>query len=259
VTWLETHLRQRRGLARPLLVPYVMAGITGDWTDLLCAMAGAGADAVEVGLPFSDPMVDGLTLQQASARALGNGARPSRLVEELKDVEAGIPVVLMAYANTVHAPGVGSFVDRAAGARIAGLIVPDLPLEESQEYEQVAAAAGIAAVLLAAPSCPDDRIGAICTRSRGFVDAVSAMRPTGERDILAGSALPIARRVKSCTDRPVLAGFGISSPDQAAAVAAVADGVVVASSLMRLLVDGATAAAVLDAVAALREALDGVA
>ena len=101
MTGLETHLRQRRDLGRPLLVPYVMAGITGDWTRLVCAMAGAGADAV--GLPFSDPMVDGPTLQQASARALTDGARPSRLVEALEDVDATVPVVLMAYANTVHA------------------------------------------------------------------------------------------------------------------------------------------------------------
>jgi tryptophan synthase alpha chain len=259
VTGLETHLRQRRDLGRPLLVPYVMAGIAADWTGLVCAMAGAGADAVEVGLPFSDPVVDGPTLQQASARALGNGARPSRLVAELEDVEAAVPVVLMAYANTVYVTGVGSFVDRAAGAGVAGVIVPDLPLEESQEYENVTAAAGIAAILLAAPSCSNDRIAAICARSRGFVYAVSAMRTTGERDSLAGSALPIARRVKSCTDRPVLAGFGISSPSQAAAVAAVTDGVVVASSLMRLLLDGAPQAAVLESVAALRQALDGAA
>jgi tryptophan synthase alpha chain len=259
VTGLEAHLRQRRDLGRPLLVPYVMAGIREDWTGLVCAMARAGADAVEVGLPFSDPMVDGPTLQQAAALALGNGARPSRLVEALGDVEAAVPLVLMAYANTVHATGLGSFIDSAAGVGIAGVIVPDLPLEASQEYEQVTAAAGIAAVLLAAPSCSDERIGAICARSRGFVYAVSAMRTTGERDSLAHSALPTARRVKSRTDRPVLAGFGISSPDQAKAVAAVADGVVVASSLMRLVLDGASQAAVLESVAALREALDSVA
>jgi tryptophan synthase alpha chain len=259
MTGLETHLRQRRDLGRRLLVPYVMAGITPHWTGLLSAMAGAGADAVEVGLPFSDPMVDGPTLQQASAQALANGARPSRLVEELEDVDAAVPVVLMAYANTVHAGAVGSFIDRAAGAGVAGVIVPDLPLEESQEYEQVTAAAGIASVLLVAPSCSQHRIGAICARSRGFVYAVSAMRTTGERDRLADSALPMARRVKSCTHRPVLAGFGVSSPSQAAAVAAVADGVVVASSLMRLLLDGATPAAVLDQVAELRQAIDGVA
>jgi tryptophan synthase alpha chain len=236
-----------------------MAGITSEWARLASAMAAAGADAVEVGLPFSDPMVDGPTLQQASARALANGATPSRLVDELEDMEAAVPVVLMAYANTVHARGVGSFVDRAARAGVAGVIVPDLPLEESQEYEEVTAAAGIASVLLAAPSCSEERIGAICARSRGFVYAVSAMRTTGERDRLAGSALPIARRVKSCTDRPVLAGFGISSPSQAAALAAVADGVVVASSLMRLLLDGAAPAAVLESVAELRQAIDGVA
>jgi tryptophan synthase alpha chain len=257
MTGLETHLRQRRSLGRPLLVPYVMAGITPGWTGLVSAMAGAGADAVEVGLPFSDPMVDGPTLQQAAARALGNGAKPSRLVEELGDAQVAVPVVLMAYANTLHAAGLGSFVDRAAGAGVAGVIVADLPLEESHEFEDVAAAAGIAAILLAAPSCGDDRIGAICARSRGFVYAVSAMRTTGEREALAPSALETARRVKACTDRPVLAGFGISSPSQAVAVAAEADGVVVASSLMRLLVDGASPAAVVEAVAALRGALNG--
>jgi tryptophan synthase alpha chain len=259
MTRLETRLRKRRDLGRPLLVPYVMAGITPAWIGLVRELAGAGADAVEVGLPFSDPMVDGPTLQQASARALANGARPSRLVEELADVAASVPVVLMAYTNTVYAPGVGSFVDRAAGAGVAGVIVPDLPLEASQEYEAVTARAGIAAILLAAPSCSDDRIGAICAHSRGFVYAVSAMRTTGERDRLADSALPTARRVKTCTDLPVLAGFGISSPGQAVELAAVADGVVVASSLMRLLLDGGSEDAVLEGVAALRGALDGAA
>jgi tryptophan synthase alpha chain len=259
MTALETHLRARRAAARPLLVPYVMAGITEGWTGLVGALAGAGADAVEVGLPFSDPTVDGPTLQQASARALANGARPSRLVEELAEVAASVPVVLMAYTNTVYAPGVGAFVDRAAGRGVAGVIVPDLPLEASHEYEAVTAAAGIAAILLAAPSCSDNRIGAICARSRGFVYAVSAMRTTGERHRLADSALPTARRVKACTDLPVLAGFGISSPGQAVEVTAAADGVVVASSLMRLLLDGASEGVVLESVAALRRALDGAA
>jgi tryptophan synthase alpha chain len=220
-------------------------------------MARAGADAVEVGLPFSDPMTDGPTLQEAAARALASGARPSRLVGELCDLqgEPGVPLVLMGYANTVHARGLGRFLEAAAAARVAGTIVPDLPLEESAAYEKAAAAAGIAAVLLAAPACSDDRLAAICARSRGFVYAVSAMRVTGERERLAASALPTARRVKPLTDLPVLVGFGISNGAQAAEAAAAADGVVVASALMRLLLDGAPPRAVVEMVAELRSAL----
>jgi len=242
-----------KGLAgRPLLVPYVTGGITPDWTDYLLAYQEAGADAIEVGLPFSDPMLDGATIQQASDRALARGATPDSILDDLGTVSLRVPIVVMTYANLVLRAGIG----RLAAAGVSGLIVPDLPLEESAGLEAASAAAGIDLVLLAAPATPDDRLREICARSRGFVYAISVMDTTGERDSLAGSAATLAARIKAITDLPVLIGFGVSSPAQAAEAGRAGDGAVVASALMRRVLDGATAHDLGRAVADLRAALD---
>jgi tryptophan synthase alpha chain len=140
---------------------------------------------------------------------------------------------------------------------VRGAIVPDLPLDESGEWETDAAEAGVETVLLAAPVTPDDRLAELCRRSHGFIYGVNLMGVTGERASLAQSAAVLAKRLKAATDKPVIMGFGVSTPDQAVAAAAEADGVVVASALMRLLLDGGGPNAVGDAVASLRAALDG--
>lgn len=241
-----------RAAGRPLLVPYVTGGITPDWTDYLLAYQDAGADAIEVGLPFSDPMLDGATIQQASDRALARGATVDSILADLAAVRLRVPIVVMTYANIVLRAGIG----RIAAAGVSGLIVPDLPLEESAGLEAAAAAAGIDLVLLVAPVTPDDRLQEICARSRGFVYAISVMDTTGERDTLAESAAVLAARLKAATDLPVLIGFGVSSPAQAAEAAGAGDGAVVASALMRRVLDGATAHDLGRAVAALRAALD---
>ena len=241
-----------RAAGRPLLVPYVTGGITPDWTDYLLAYQDAGADAIEVGLPFSDPMLDGPTIQQASDRALARGATLDSILDDLGTVSLRVPIVVMTYANLVLRAGIG----RLAAAGVSGLIVPDLPLEESAGLEAAAAGAGIDLVLLAAPATPDDRLREICERSRGFVYAISVMDTTGERDALADSAAILAARIKALTDLPVLIGFGVSSPAQAAAAGRAGDGAVVASALMRRVLGGATAHDLGRAVADLRAALD---
>lgn len=253
---VESSLRAARAGGRKLLVTYITGGLGEDWTVALEAMAAAGADAVEIGIPFSDPVMDGPTIQEASVLSLGAGATPASILDQAAKLDAGIPLVAMTYYNLVYRAGHHRFARMLAGAGVLGAIVPDLPLEESAEWESEAAAAAVETVLLAAPVTPDDRLALICERSRGFVYGVNLMGTTGERDTLAGSASVLARRLKALTDKPVVMGFGISNPEQAVAAAAESDGVVVASALMRLLLDGKGPAAVGDAVAAFRSALD---
>ncbi|MCU7728631.1 tryptophan synthase subunit alpha [Actinoplanes sp. KI2] len=237
------------------LVPYVTGGITPDWTDYLLAYAAAGADAIEIGLPFSDPMLDGVTIQQASDRALARGATVDGILTDLSEIKVDVPLIAMTYANLVFRAGPAEFCRRLATAGITGLIVPDLPVDEASGVQDAADGAGVALILLAAPVTPDERLAEIGARSRGFVYAVSLMGTTGERDTLDGAATRLATRAKAATGLPVLIGFGVSTPAQATAAAATADGVVVASALMRRVLDGATPDEVGHDVAALRAAL----
>jgi len=253
---LEAALRRARDSGRKLLVPYVTAGLREDWTAVVSALAEAGADAIEIGIPFSDPVMDGPTIQAASARALERGVTPSAIVTALTGVDAGVPLVAMTYYNLVFRAGHRRFASELAGAGVSGAIVPDLPLEESAEWEADARAAGIETVLLAAPVTPDHRLEQIAARSRGFVYAVGLMGVTGERSGVAASAGILARRLKSVTDKPVLIGFGISTPAHAVAAADAADGVVVASALMRRYLDGASPDELGAQVGAMRQALD---
>ncbi|WP_433293324.1 tryptophan synthase subunit alpha [Actinoplanes sp. CA-030573] len=240
---------------RKLLVPYVTAGITADWTGYLRAFAEAGADAIEVGLPFSDPMLDGATVQRASDRALARGTTIGSILDELAELAIGVPLIAFTYANLVYRAGPAAFCRRLAGAGVSGLIVPDLPVDEAAAVERAAAEAGIALTLLVAPVTPDDRLAEIGARSRGFVYAVSLMGTTGERSAVDAAAARLAARTKRVTDLPVLVGFGITTPAQAATAAREADGVVVGSALMRRVLDGATPAELGRDVAELRAAL----
>jgi tryptophan synthase alpha chain len=253
---LEAHLRSARDSGRKILAAYVTGGLGSHWTQALMAMVDAGADLVEVGIPFSDPVMDGPTIQEASVRALEGGANPMSILDAAGRLGAPVPLVAMTYYNLVFRAGHERFASLLADAGVTGAIVPDIPLEESAGWERAASAAGVAPVLLAAPVTPDDRLAEICRRSQGFVYGVNLMGVTGERASLAASAAVLAKRLKAVTDKPVLMGFGISGPAQAAAAAAEADGVVVASALMRLLLDGAGAAEVGRAVGEIRRALD---
>jgi len=252
---LEAHLRARRDGGTKLVVPYVTGGLPG-WVDVLLAFADAGADAIEIGIPFSDPVMDGPTIQEASQRALNAGATPQSILADLRDVEAGVPLVAMTYANLPHKAGWERFASDLARVGITGAIVPDLPLEESGPWEAAAAASGVDTVLLAAPNTPDDRLLRICRRSHGFVYGVTVMGVTGARAGLSATASVLGDRLKAATDLPVLMGFGVSAPDQAVALSQHADGVIIASALMRRLLDGDKPAAVAGLVAEVRAALD---
>ena len=254
---LEQSLRRARDAGRKLLVPYVTAGVRPDWTDAVVAMAEAGADAIEIGIPFSDPVMDGPTIQEASALALAGGATPAGVLSELAGIDAGVPLVAMTYYNLVFRAGHRRFASDLVRGGIVGAVIPDLPLEESGAWEADAAACGVATVLLVAPVTPDERLVRIAARSRGFVYAVALMGVTGERADVAASAGVLARRVRAVSDIPVLIGFGISTPAHAVTAAADADGVVVASALMRRYLDGATPQELGERVAEIRRALDG--
>ena len=253
---VETALRAARDKGRKLLVPYVPGGLRDDWVAILSSMADAGADAIEVGLPFSDPMMDGPTIQEASLRALQRGTTPTSVLAELRSLEAPVPLVVMTYCNLVLRAGTKRFASQLAGAGVRGAIVPDLPLEESAEWEADAAGDAVETVLLAAPVTPDDRLAVICEHSHGFVYGVNLMGVTGERHSLSTSSSVLAKRLKAATDKPVIMGFGITGPAQAVAAADHADGVVVASALMRAALEGAPPGEVGELVGAIRAALD---
>lgn len=233
-----------------LLMPYITAGVRPDWTAYLTAFEDAGADLIELGLPFSDPTVDGPTIQEASDAALARGTTPGSVLAELAATRAGVPLIASTYANIALRPG---FTSALRSAGITGLIVPDLPLDELADLN----APGIEISLLVSPATPDDRLAEIGRRSQGFVYAVSVMGTTGERDQLAPSAAALAARARQATSLPVLLGFGISTPGQAAEAAAAADGVIVGAALMRRILDGATPAEAGAFVASLRAALSG--
>jgi len=256
---LETHLRTRRALGHKLLVAYVTGGMAEDWLDVVHAVADAGADAIEVGIPFSDPMMDGPTIQEASIRALARGTTPVALLDALGRVEVGVPLAVMTYYNIVYRAGHRRFARSLSDAGVAGAIVPDLPLDECGPWLVEADAAGVEGVLLVAPSTPDERARAICARSRGFVYGVATMGVTGERSALSSTAGAMAARLQRLSDKPVCIGIGVSSPEQAAEVCAVADGVVVGSALVRRLLEGGGPGAAAGFVAELRAAIDAVA
>ncbi len=192
---LEAHLRARRAAGHKLLVPYVTGGLDG-WLDVTRAIADAGADAVEIGIPFSDPVMDGVTIQEASQRALAGGATPAGIIDEAAALDVGIPLAVMTYTNPVGHMGFRRFAAALVASGISGAIVPDLPLDELDGWGDAADAAGVETVLLAAPTTTDDRLQAICERSHGFVYGVSLMGVTGERAALASQAREMGRALQ---------------------------------------------------------------
>jgi tryptophan synthase alpha chain len=253
---LETHLRAQRDTGRKLLVPYITGGYPG-WLEAVRAAAANGADAIEIGIPFSDPVMDGPIIQRASEEALELGTTPISILHELRTVDVGVPLAVMCYYNTVHHAGDMRFANSLREAGVCAAIVPDLPLEESGPWCEAADNAGIETVMLAAPTAPDERLPRIIARTRGFVYTVGLLGVTGERDTLAATALSLARRVKAITDVPVLIGVGVSNAQQAAEAVTVADGVVQGASVVRRLIESGPDA-VGEYIAEVRAAIDGV-
>jgi tryptophan synthase alpha chain len=235
---LLAHLDALRQRGRKLLVPYVMGGIPEAESFPAAARAVAQhADALEVGLPYSDPLMDGPVIAAAGERVLREGLGPLEVLDLVAHLQVGAPVVTMTYYNPIHRVGEEAFCARAAGAGCAGLIVPDIPHEESQSLRRAAAAAALAWVPLVAPTTPPDRVRRIASGATGFVYAVSTLGVTGTRDELAASAARVVAACRDATGLPVLVGIGVSSADQARAAAETADGVVIGSAVVRLVLD----------------------
>lgn len=251
---LESHLRARRDAGRKLLVPYITGGYLG-WADAVRAAAANGADAIEIGIPFSDPVMDGPMIQLASEQALERGATPLSILQELRNIDIDVPLAVMCYYNTVHSAGNERFAHSLAEAGVCAAIVPDLPLEEATDWCVAADGAGIETVMLAAPTAPEERLPRILQRCNGFVYAVGLLGVTGERDELASTATKLAARLKALTDVPVLIGVGVSNAAQAVEASVVADGVVMGASVMRRLIER-DADAVGEYVGEVRKALD---
>ncbi|HXN62919.1 MAG TPA: tryptophan synthase subunit alpha [Acidimicrobiales bacterium] len=255
---LEKELRARREHGRKLLIPYLMGGMTDDWGQTLAAVVTAGADAVEVGIPFSDPMMDGPVIQEAGLRALNRGTVPDQVLDGIARAEVPVPVAVMSYYNLVFRAGHKRMARSLAAAGVSGAIVVDLPIEEIAPWAKEADTAGIDTVLLVAPSSPAERVERICARARGFVYAVARMGVTGERQDVSVDAAGVVERIRRYTDMPVCVGVGVSTPEQAAEVCQVADGVVVGSALVRRLLEGEGPEGAAAFVASLREAIDQV-
>jgi tryptophan synthase alpha chain len=221
---------------RAALMPYLMGGFPDMDTSRAIgdACIDAGADLLELGIPFSDPLADGPIIQAAGTAALTAGATPDGVLGVCEALAARAPIVLMTYVNIVLARGMERFVRQAADVGAAGLIVPDVPLEESAQLRAACDAVGLALVPLVAPTTPDERLARIGAVARGFVYTVSVTGITGERAAGGGDAASMLARVKARTDVPVALGFGIATPEHARAAAdAGADGVIVGSRLVR--------------------------
>jgi tryptophan synthase alpha chain len=221
---------------RAALMPYLMGGfpdIEGS-RRIGIAYAESGADLVEFGVPFSDPLADGPVIQAAATSALRAGATVPRVLEVARSISRHVPVVAMCYANPMLARGLERFVDALAEAGVSGLIVPDLPLEETGDVLGVCDAHGVALVPLVAPTTPEARLGMIGAQARGFVYAVSLTGTTGERAALDGGLHALVSRAAGHTEVPVAVGFGIATPEQVRMAAdAGADGVIVGTRLVR--------------------------
>jgi tryptophan synthase alpha chain len=239
---LEEALRATRDEGRKAFVPYVTGGYPGIDAPLLRALQEVGADAIEVGIPHSDPIMDGGVIQQASSAALSAGATPMSVLATIAEAGLTVPVAVMTYANPVERRGEEAFIDDLVAAGVTGAIVPDLPVDEAGGFSAAAAARSIDVVLLAAPGSSEDRLRAIAAAAHGFVYCVATYGVTGARDASEGTAAGVVAALRPLTDLPLLVGVGIGTPTQAAGACAFADGVIVGSALMaRVAADGPAA------------------
>lgn len=252
-----------RASGRAALMPYLMGGYPtlGESLGIGEACVRAGADLLELGMPYSDPLADGPVIHAAGTQALAAGANVAGVLEVARGLAPSVPVVLMCYANMVLAPGADAFLARLAQTGACGLIVPDLPLEESAEIRAACDAHGLALVPLVAPTTTPERMSAIGAQARGFLYTVSVVGTTGERleSSLSERFGEILARAKASTGVPVALGFGISTPEQARTAAdSGADGVIVGTRLVRAAGDtpedpaGAVGAVVAELAAGLR-------
>ncbi|WP_145109165.1 tryptophan synthase subunit alpha [Cereibacter sediminicola] len=256
MTRIDDTFRRLRAEGKKAFVAYIMAGDPDLETSLevMKGLPGAGVDIIELGMPFTDPMADGPTIQTAGQRALEGGqtlARTLGMVRDFRKDDPSTPIVMMGYYNPIHARGVDRFLAEAQEAGIDGLIVVDLPPEEDAELCLPAQAAGLNFIRLATPTTDDRRLPKVLQNTSGFVYYVSITGITGAAAAQAVDVAPEVARLKAATDLPVIVGFGITSPEAARDIAGVADGCVVGSAIVKLVAEGRPVAEVLDRVAAL--------
>jgi tryptophan synthase alpha chain len=238
-TSIEAAFAAAREQSRAALMPYLMGGFPDQETAtaLAEAYADAGADLIELGVPFSDPLADGPTIHAADTAALAAGATLESVLETCAAVGGRLPVALMAYANMILAVGPAEFADKARAANASGVIVPDLPLEERGPIAEALSERDLALIPLVAPTSPPERRAEICAGAEGFVYLVSTVGVTGEREELPAELSDLISAAKEEASVPVAVGFGISTSDQAAAVGKVADGVIIGTRLVRAVAD----------------------
>jgi tryptophan synthase alpha chain len=256
MTRIDAKFAALKAEGKKAFVAYLMAGDPDVETSLavMKGMPAAGVDVIELGMPFTDPMADGPTIQHAGQRALEGGQtlqKTLEMVAAFRETDQTTPVVMMGYYNPIYSRGVERFLADAVAAGIDGLIVVDLPPEEDSELCLPAQAAGINFIRLATPTTDDKRLPVVLRNTSGFVYYVSVTGITGSQAAQAGDVGPEVARIKAATDLPVVVGFGINTPEAAQTIAGVADGCVVGSAIVKLLGEGRPVAEVLSRVAAL--------
>ena len=260
-TSIEAAFAAARAEGRAALMPYLMGGFPDQdtATAVAVAYADAGADLIELGVPFSDPLADGPVIHAADTAALAAGATLDSVLETCEAASDRVPVALMVYANMILATGPAAFATKAAAAGAAGVIVPDLPLEERGPIAEAIEERGLALIPLVAPTTPPERRAEICSRASGFVYLVSTVGVTGERDELPAELTGLISAAKEEASVPVAVGFGISTPEQAATVGEVADGIIIGTRLVREVGDASDReAAVAGVTTLLRETRDAL-
>jgi len=258
MTRIDTTFAKLKSEGRKAFVSYIMAGDpdTAASLDIMRGLPDAGVDIIELGVPFTDPMADGPTIQLAGQRALDGGQTLEKTLQMVRDFRTGndtTPIVLMGYYNPIYSRGVDRFLTDAKAAGVDGLIVVDLPPEEDSELCVPAQAAGLNFIRLATPTTDAARLPKVLQNTSGFVYYVSITGITGAAAAQAADVAPDVARIKAATDLPVIVGFGISTPDTAQEIASVADGCVVGSAIVKQIADGKPLAEVLDYVAGLAE------
>ncbi len=249
-----------RSGSRALLMPFLVGGYPDEhaFIEIARACGAAGADVLEIGIPFSDPIMDGPVIQEAANRVLARRAPTASMIALAGEAAAaaGVPAVAMTYYNLLYGMGLERFASAIADAGLSGVIVPDLTVEESADWRKACAGAGIASVFMASVTSPEDRLRAIGEASEGFIYAASQLGVTGVRGEMSSRARDLVARIRASGDLPVAVGIGVSTPEHAAEVASYADGVIVGSALVKRVGESADpAAAAGELVRALREGI----
>ncbi|PHP26640.1 tryptophan synthase subunit alpha [Limimaricola cinnabarinus] len=258
MTRIDDTFARLKSEGRKAFVAYVMAGDPDFETskEIVRGLPGAGVDIIELGLPFTDPMADGATIQLAGQRALAQGMTLDRTLDiarDLRKTDDKTPIVMMGYYNPIHSRGVNRFLEQAREAGIDGLIVVDLPPEEDAELCIPAQQAGLNFIRLATPTTDDARLPKVLQNTSGFVYYVSITGITGAAEAQADAVAPEVARIKSQTDLPIIVGFGVRTPETAKSIAGIADGTVVGSAIVSQIAEGKPVAEVLSFVKTLAD------